>query len=160
MGVQVSFDYNAWIARYPEFAAVRSELATLYFNEATVYHRNDGGGPVSTAALQTTFLNQLTAHIAWLNAPRDGNGNPATIGQPVNASLVGRIANAVEGSVNLSIENDYPPGTPQWFQQTKYGAAYWAATAQYRTMRYIPGPRRVFGPLAMPFPFFRGGSNS
>ena len=29
----------------------------------------------------------------------------------------------------------------EWFVQTKYGAAYWAATARYRTARYYPGPQ-------------------
>ena len=39
----------------------------------------------------------------------------------------------------MQTENLYPPGSAQWWQQTKYGAAFWAATSQYRGMRYVPG---------------------
>jgi hypothetical protein len=61
--------------------------------------------------------------------------------------LVGRIDNASEGSVAVATQNDYPPGTPQWFQQTKYGSDYWAASAPFRTMRYRPPHhRRIFNP--------------
>lgn len=139
MGVIVAFNYAAWVARYPEFNLVLEPLATAYFNEATVYCRNDGGGPVSTAAIQSTLLNMLTAHIAWLNAPRDANGNPSSSGSQAASPIVGRISNASEGSVSVGSENNYPPGSAQWFQQSRYGAAYYAATAPYRTMRYIPG---------------------
>lgn len=138
MGVVVNFDYNAWVTRYPEFASpggsqpVASPLATLYFNEATMYQTNNGEGPVRDSNTQLTLLNMLTAHIASLNAP------PGTGG--IASPLVGRINSASEGSVSVGSENQYPPGTPQWFQQTKYGAAWWAATAQFRTMRYRPGP--------------------
>jgi hypothetical protein len=142
MGVVVSFDYAAWQARYPEFSSIDQGAATAYFNEAQLYHRNDGGGPVSNASIQSTLLNMLTAHICKLNALLADQPSP---------QIVGRISNAAEGSVSVQLENEYPPGTPQWFQQTKYGAAYWAATAQYRTMRYLPGPRRVFDP----WPFLR-----
>jgi hypothetical protein len=154
MGVIVNFDYNSWIARYPEFGPngaqpVSSTLAGLYFNEATLYSANNGSGPVRDATTQSMLLNMMTAHIAALNAPL-ANGQPAS-------SLVGRISNATEGSVTLGIENQYPPGSPQWFQQTKYGAAWWAATAQYRTMRYTVGPTVVPAFRGFSRGFFGGG---
>lgn len=135
MGVIVSFNYNLWTTRYPEFAVagvngapfISPQLAQMYFDEATTYQANNGAGPIADAAVQLRLLNMLTAHIAALNMPG-------------SSPLVGRIANASEGSVSVSTDNQYPPGTPQWYQQTKYGAAWWAATAQYRTMRYRPGP--------------------
>lgn len=152
MGVIVTFDYTAWVTRYPEFASpggtqpVASPLAQEYFDEATLYQANNGAGPIRDAGQALRLLNMLTAHIASLNAP-SASGDVAP-------NLVGRISSAGEGSVNVSSENNYPPGTPQWYQQTKYGAAWWAATAQFRTMRYRPGP--VMGVPANQFGGGRG----
>ena len=42
----------------------------------------------------------------------------------------------LQGSVNASFDNSYPPGTVSWYQQTKYGSDYWNATKAYRTARY------------------------
>jgi hypothetical protein len=138
MGVVVQFDYDSWTTRYPELAAVPEALAELYFNEATLYCRNDGSGQVSSSDTQSMLLNMLTAHIAKINIPVNGQPSPDT---------VGRISNASEGSVSVALEMQYPPGTAQWFAQTKYGAAYWAAAAAYRTMQYFPGPQRNFEPF-------------
>lgn len=138
MGVVVQFNYAAWSARYPEFSSVSQPTADGYFAEASVYHRNDGGGPVNDANVQLTLLNMLTAHIAARYATI--SGQPAT-------SLVGRINNASEGSVSVQAEYATTvPGTMAWFLQTKYGADYWNATTAYRTARYSPGPRRNFNP--------------
>ena len=115
MGVIVQFNYARWLARYPEFSQVQQPTAQEYFGEATLYLRNDGTGPVRDAGTQLRLLNMLTAHIAALNAPSaDGAAAPP---------LVGRISNATEGSVSVQTQNDYPPGTVQWFQQTKHGSA-------------------------------------
>ena len=143
MGVVVNFSYASWIARYPEFdpensnsvQPVSSPLATQYFNEATVYQANNGAGPIRDATLALTLMNMLVAHIASLNTA-NANGTPAP-------NIVGRISNASEGSVSIGTDNQYPPGSPQWFQQTKYGAAWWAGTAQFRTMRNVVGPATV-----------------
>lgn len=139
MGVAVIFDYAVWSARYPEFATVSQPLAQSYFDEATVYHANDGSGPVKTAAQQSTYLNMLTAHIAALNA---------TVAGVAPTPLVGRISNASEGSVSVGV--DFPVTINNaWFEQTKYGSAYWQATSGYRNMRYRPGfcgNQGLFGP--------------
>lgn len=137
MGVIVTFDYNAFIGRYPEFGPsgtqpVSQPMGQAYFNEATMYLRNDGGGPISTAAIQFTLMNMLTAHIAALNTP-------TSTGQPASP-LVGRITNASEGSVSVAVEFT-KDNAAMWFAQTKYGAAFWQATAAYRTASYITGPR-------------------
>lgn len=146
----VTFDYAVWVARYPEFAAVSELQALGYFQEAGLYCANEACNPAFTVL--PTLLNMLTAHIAWLNAPRDAAGNPASAGQPAS-SLVGRINSASEGSVSVQTENQYDPGTPQWYQQTKYGSAYWAATAQFRTARYSARPTVVVGGI---FPYVPG----
>jgi hypothetical protein len=144
MGAVVTFNYPAWAARYPEFTGVDPTLVQAYFNEATIYCRNDGGGPVSTDAIQTTLLNMLTAHICQLNAAINGQDS---------SQIVGRINSASQGSVSVGTEMNLP-GSAAWFAQTKYGVAYWQATAPYRTMRYMPGQQRQFDPWRS----FGGGS--
>jgi len=128
----VAFNYGGWVARYPEFAGVLQERAQLFFNEATLYCANRLN-PVEDLTTLTTLLNMLTAHVAAMAV--GPNGKPSPSNQPP-----GRVTNATEGSVSVTFENQYPPGSPQWFQQTRYGAAYWQATAVYRTMRYRTVP--------------------
>ncbi len=151
MGVIVAFNYStpgdplnpAWVLRYPEFAAVAQDTATGYWNEATLYHANDGSGPVKTEAAQRTLLNMVTAHIAARYSQSQGSPVP---GAPQDASsIVGRISSASEGSVSVQTENQYPPGSAQWWQTTKYGSDYWNATKPYRTMRYRASPGRFTG---------------
>jgi hypothetical protein len=137
MRVIVQFDYGRWRARYPEFTQVQPDTAQEYFGEATLHLRNDGTGPVHDAETQFRLLNMLTAHIAALNAP-SADGQPAS-------PLVGRISNASEGSVSVQMENDYPPGSPQWYQSSKYGAAFWAATVAYRGAHYLSNKKPVVG---------------
>lgn len=142
MGATAVFDYDAWVARYPEFEdTVNQPTAQAYFAEACLYHRNDGSLPVRTSQSQLLFLNMLTAHIAQLYS--------GTEADPANTT-VGRVNSASEGSVSAGFQLDIQPGSAQWFAQTKYGLSYWAATAALRTMRYLPGPRRVVNPF---FPF-------
>lgn len=133
-----AFDYGQWKARYPEFASVSGTTAQAYFNEAELYWNNTACGPVRNPAKELLIMNMLTAHIAALNGSgADGKGS---------SPLVGRINAAAEGSVSVGTENPYPPGTVQWFQQTKYGAAFWAATQSYRAGGYYrPKAGRYFG---------------
>ena len=139
MGVAVAYTYAQWIAAYPVFTATVSDAAftASVYPLAQQYCVNDGSGPVSTSDIQTTLLGLMCSHVAQLLY---GSGNGA-------AQLVGRINSATEGSV--SVQADMPPATnatQAWLNQTQYGAAFWAATAQYRTMRYRAGPRRIMNP--------------
>jgi hypothetical protein len=147
MGAVASFNYAAWIARYPEFASVSSGQATMLFSEATLYLANDGSGPVADAGQQLTLLNMLTAHIAALYV--------GVSGQPPSG-LVGRINSATEGSVSASAEMPALPGSAAWFAQTPYGMSFYAATAPYRSMRYIPSVRRGHYPSAGYGGYLRG----
>jgi len=148
--VPVVFNYASWAARYPELSAsVGQAQAQAYFNEAQLYVDNTPCSIIPNAApvyQRAIFLNMVTAHICALNAAL--NGQPAS-------PLVGRISSATEGSVSVATENQYPPGTPQWYQQSKYGAAYWTASAMFRTMNYVPGPRGPINPYGR-FPFVVG----
>lgn len=128
MGVTVTPDYTTWLQLFPEFSNVSEDQFAMYWDMATQYCRNDGCGPVTKASTQTRLLNLMTAHWAFLLA-----GNNRSDGA---SNLVGQITSAGEGSVNVSVQNDYPPGSAQWFQQTKYGSAFYQATAVYRTGRW------------------------
>lgn len=144
LGVVV-FDPAAFILRYPEFAATPPALLQMYFAEATLYLNNGCCSRVQDAAVREVLLNMLVAHIAWLNG--QGEGNPGA-----NPSMVGRISSATEGSV--SVQSQYASNTSQsmaFFTQTKYGAAYWQATARWRTMVYIPPVNPCCGPGFGPY---------
>lgn len=129
MGVKVTFDFATWQAAFPQFATLTEpQVVGVILPIAEIYNRNDGGGPVSAAATQTQLLNLMVAHVAQLLFGVNGQ-------QP--SAIVGRISNAAEGSV--SVGTDYPQTqNSAWFNQTPFGAAWWQATAAYRTMRYIP----------------------
>lgn len=133
----VVFDYAAFILRYPEFSTVTEEVLQLYFAEAGLYCNNSDFSRVVDLAKRALFLNMLTAHIAAMN----GSGVSGQGASP----LVGRVSQAAEGSVNVQAAySDAVPGSMAWFVQTKYGAAYWQASAQFRTMQYRPAPANCF----------------
>ncbi len=143
----VTFHYDVWAARYPSLAAgVSQPLAQAYFDEAQLYCDNTRYSPVLNATVRAVLLNMRVAHIAQLTLPTGGSGGGGSAGAP--SPLVGRISNATEGSVSVQTQMDLPQGSAQWFNQTPYGAAFWAATAAYRTMRYVPSPARDMDPYA------------
>lgn len=133
----VTFNYDDWAARYPELAAWTSRpLAQAYFsNDAILYLDNTAASPVPDLGKRAALLNMLVAHIASLNAPING---------AASSGLVGRISQASEGSVSVSAEMGPASATSDWFRSTKYGAAFYAATAGLRTMRYVPARQPVF----------------
>ncbi len=129
----VVFDSAGFLARYPEFSSVATATLAAYFNEAALYCNNTDLSPVtdgSAGGLRSMYLNMLVAHIAALNSGVNGNAPN---------QLVGRIDQAGEGSVSVHADMGAVPGSAAWFLQTQYGAAYWQATATYRTMQYFPG---------------------
>ena len=137
MGVKVDFSFANFVAIYPQFATLsQPQVLQGALPVAELYCRNDGSGPVTNAETQTTLLNLMVAHICQLMF--GVNGQPA-------AGIVGRISDATEGSVSVSADFPVTPSNA-WFMQTPFGAAFWQATAAYRTMRYVTGPRRHFSP--------------
>ncbi|KPA87293.1 Protein of unknown function (DUF4054) [Pseudomonas asplenii] len=129
MGIVV-FDVASFRVRYPEFATVSDALLQAYFDEATIYLNNTECSLVTDVAKRALLLNMLVAHISALNA--GVNGEAAS-------PLVGRINSATEGSVSVTTDMGAVSGSAAWFMQTKYGAAYWQATINLRSFRYIPG---------------------
>jgi len=124
----VSFDAATFKVRFPEFAAVTSPLLGLYFDEACMYLDNTDTSRIADLAQRAMLLNLVVAHIATVNGA-------ATTGGP---SAPGRVSSASEGGVSVSF--DAMPaanGSQAWFQQTQYGASYWAMTARYRSFLYV-----------------------
>lgn len=127
----VTFNFADWTAMFPEFATVASGAAQGYFSRATMFCKNSLN-PVPDVNSLTILLYLLTSHICFLN-------NPVTPAGASPSTPPGRIASATEGSVSASFELQYPPGTASWYNSSKYGAEYYAMTANYRTFRYKPG---------------------
>lgn len=160
----VTFDYPSFVARYPEFQNVDEGYAQLCFNEATLYCANVLG-IVCQQTVLATLLNMMTAHIVKLYAPQL-NGVPDTesSGTSPNPGTVGRISNATEGSVTVALDMPNQPQAAAWYNQTTYGASFWAATAPYRTARLVVGNpmQPAFGNQFFPggpFPFLGGPWN-
>lgn len=146
----IVFNYAAFVAGYPEFAGLSEPQAQAYFDRAGLFFENTGRNPAACSGNMGALFNLLVAHIAWLTAPRDANGNPASAGQPPSP-IVGRVSSASEGSVSVSAEWK-GSGSPseEWYLQSQWGAEFWQATAQYRMFRYFANPTIVPG-AAFPY---------
>lgn len=128
----VTFNYSEWLVQYPEFASVTQPQAQSYFNRGNLYCDNTPCSPITNLFQRTILLNMVTAHIAQIFAMKNGQA-------PNN--LVGRINSATQGSVNVQAVYTEPTSDLEaWFDQTIYGAAFWAATTWIRTGFYVPPP--------------------
>ena len=146
----VVFNYPQWLIAYPEFGNVLIGQAQEFFNRACTLCDNTCTSPIPNQPptfLRTLLLNAATAHFAYLFTP-DAD---------VNVRPVGRVNAATQGSVNVGLEYVTPTtATESFWNQTQYGAYFWAATLPYRSFRYVPGaqpagfagyigaPRRTF----------------
>lgn len=134
----VIFDAAAFVQRYPQFAAVPADTLGMLFDEATLIVNNTPNSVVRDVAQRRILLNLVVAHIATLS----GVASPG--GEGSNATQVGRVSSATEGSVSASLEMGATSNASAYWLQTQYGATYWQLTAKFRTMRYIP-PRSCRG---------------
>ena len=107
------------------------DLLPQMFFEATFYLDNTDNSQVQDIPTRTLFLNMLTAHVTALNLGVNG--------QSAN-SLVGRVSDTKVGSVSVKADMGTTSEAAAWYGQTKYGAAYWRASSQFRGMLYIPAP--------------------
>lgn len=138
MGTVVTFDPVGFVAAFPEFTSVQTARLTLIDQlvESTLYD-NTGAGPVNSPTMALNLINLLVAHLLTIFGPSvTASGNNGVASNP--SAPVGRLDSATQGSVSSSFAYDVPtnPSGP-WYQQTKYGAMYWLATAQFRSARYI-----------------------
>lgn len=129
----VLFDSVLFKTRFPEFTTVDPVLLEMYFDEACLKLNNTDSSIVTDENERRILLYLLTAHFAQLRAQAaQGNGN-----------MVGRISSVSQGSVSVSADAGPVSNANAWYLQTAYGAEYWALTAKYRTMRYVPAPARL-----------------
>lgn len=134
----VVFDNAEFVALYPEFATVANVALVMNFGLASLIVDNSCCSVVSDANVRMGLLYLLTAH---LTALAQGVAGQAPSG------IVGRVADATEGSVSVSAE--YASEVSQsmaYFVQTRYGALFWQLTLPYRTMTYIPPVSRGCDP--------------
>lgn len=140
----VTFNYPEWAAQYPEFAYVTQPQAQSYFNRTCLLVDNTPQSPVTDLFQRTVLLNMATAHTAALFSAQNGQAP---------RGLVGRISNASEGSVSVQAAYTEPTSDLQaYWNQTPYGAQYWAATLKYRTGFFVPPPAGINGNPGFGFP--------
>lgn len=128
MTADVAFDYAAWAQRFVVLAAqVNASQAAAYFAEATLI-LSPRARTAQDAARRGVLLNLLVAHIAQLDQQvMQGNG------------LVGRISDATQGSITVRAQMEGQAPSAAWFNQTPYGAQFWAMSRRMRLARYVPG---------------------
>jgi hypothetical protein len=140
----VTFNWMTFRTWFPEFSCMTEAQGQAYFDMAGLYCANSQQNPIFCFGILPQVLMLVTAHVAWLFAPRDDNGNPAAQGTPA-PPIVGRINSATQGSVSFGATLDGGAGSPSqdFFTQTRYGYAAWQAMAAGRTARYIANPTTV-----------------
>lgn len=134
----VRFVTAEFTTAYPEFATVAAPALQSNFDLATLLLNNSCGSRVCDAVQRQNLLYLLTAHITAL---RNGvNGQPPS-------GIVGRIADATEGSVSVGADFADATFDQAFYMQTQWGVLYWNATAGFRTFVYVPAP-----PVCADFP--------
>jgi hypothetical protein len=142
----VIYNLQTFLGIFPEFSGLNSTQCQAYFTRATgSIIGNSCTNPAFNDGNLPYLVYLATAHVAWLNSPKDANGNPAATGAPASP-LVGRISTASEGSVSVATEYPLDGGSSaeeKYLAQTKYGVELWAALAPYRTAQYAARPTIV-----------------
>ena len=123
----VQFDLLKFRELYPKIIATDDQLS-MFFVEACLYCNNTEHSNIRNLQERELMLFLLIAHLATLQMRID-SGNEA----------VGRVASASEGSVSVVLDNGQTKGSEKWYQQTAYGARYWALTKRYRSFIYMLG---------------------
>ncbi|MBE7620978.1 DUF4054 domain-containing protein [Komagataeibacter sp. FXV2] len=128
----VAFDYATWAQRFVGLVAqVNATQAAAYFAQATLV-LSPRARTAQDMARRAVLLNLLVAHIAQLEV-QVAQGN----------SLVGRVSDATQGSITVRTQMEGQAPSAAWFNQTPYGAQFWAMSRRLRLARYVPGrPQR------------------
>ena len=114
-------------ALYPAITATDAQLED-YFAMAETFLDNTECSVVKDLGSRKRMLYLLVAHIATLTGMAE-KGNP----------VVGRISNATEGSVSVSLDYGTMGNNERWYLQTPWGAMYWQLTKRYRSAVYRMG---------------------
>jgi hypothetical protein len=130
----VAFDPVAFAAQYAEFSGLAAGETTASFNLATLYCNNTDASVITDIPTRTTLLWLLTAHITKIQYGTNDGTNPAV----APTGIVGRLSEAKEGTVEARADMGPLSASAAWYNQTRYGAMYWAATVRFRSATYIP----------------------
>lgn len=148
----VQFLQSEFVGLWPQFTGISSAQNQGSFNNATLLLNNSCASLVQDANERMSLLYMLTAHVGILTTGTDDGAGNASPPQ----GIVGRIANASEGSVSVSSEySSEVTQSEAYYIQTPAGAMFWQATAAYRTMLYIGAPQS--GPNGPGFPWSGDG---
>lgn len=112
---------------YPSVVATDAQLSA-YFSMAETFLDNTECSIVKDLKARKNMLYLLVAHIATLTGQAQ-SGNP----------VVGRIANATEGTVSVGLDYGTMGNNERWYLQTPWGAMYWQLSKKYRSMVYRLG---------------------
>lgn len=123
----VVFDPVEFRSLYPAIIATDAQLED-YFAMAETFLDNTECSVVKDLAARKRMLYLLVAHIATLTGMAE-KGNP----------VVGRISNATEGTVSVSLDYGTMGNNERWYLQTPWGAMYWQLTKKYRSAVYRLG---------------------
>lgn len=140
----VVFNYLEWIQQYPEFGPVTQPQAQSFFNRVTIGGPVDNtpGSPIQDLFERTILLNLAVAHMAFLFGPGPNGGPPR--------GAVGRVSQATEGSISATLDYSIPSGPLEaWWNQSPFGAEFYASTLRYRTAFYMPSLPRC-APFGVP----------
>lgn len=148
----VQFSAPEFVGLWPQFAGLPNPAMAQQFVFATLLLKNSCASAVQDANERLQLLYMLTAHLCILNVGTDDGNGDATPAQ----GMVGRIANATEGSVTVAAEySSEVTQSEAFYIQTQPGALFWQATASYRTMHYVGAPS--VGPNGPGFPWLGDG---
>lgn len=137
----VDLDISEFKRWYPEFETCPEGRLEEFFAEACLFLDNTRNSPVRDLKVRKLLLYLLTAHMAQLFFGANGESP---------SGLVGRVSSATEGTVSVGVTMGNTDRGADWYNQSPYGAKFWAATLPYRTFRYLPGsspslyPRRYY----------------
>jgi len=123
----VVFDPVEFRALYPSITATDVQLED-YFAMAETFLDNTKCSVVKDLGARKRMLYLLVAHIATITRMAE-KGNP----------VVGRISNATEGTVSVSLDYGTMGNNERWYLQTPWGAMYWQLTKRYRSAVYRLG---------------------
>lgn len=133
----VVFDPTAFATAYPEFSGFSTPVLDQAFAVAELYCNNTDGSVVQDLTTRTTLLWLMTAHILKLFYGTNGVVNGGTV-VTAPSDLVGRLETAKEGTILARADMGPASASAAWYNQTRYGAAFWALILRFRTARYIP----------------------
>lgn len=148
----VQFLASEFVAAWPQFAGLTNGSMAQQFIYATLLLNNSCASAVQDANQRLELLYMLTAHLCILNVgTNDGAGSVSPA-----QGMVGRIASAGQGSVNVASEySSSVTQTEAYYIQTQPGALFWEATSGYRIMVYVGAP--TVGPNGPGFPWLGDG---